>query len=65
MNTIMTMDEVSEYLKTSKYTVYRMIKEKSIPASRVGGQWRFQRNQIDQWFSDQCITRFTRMHSEE
>lgn len=57
MNNIMTIEEISEYLKTSKYTIYRLIREKAIPASRLGGQWRFQKNQVDQWFSNQCITK--------
>lgn len=56
MNAIMTIDDLSQYLKTSKYTIYRLIKEKSIPATRLGGQWRFNKTEIDQWFSNQCVT---------
>ena len=56
INKIMTIEEVSGYLKTSKYTIYRLIKDKAIPASRVGKQWRFHREQIDQWFTSQCVT---------
>ncbi len=54
---ILTIEEVSKYLKISRFTVYRMIKEKSIPATRLGGQWRFNRNEIDRWFLNQCITK--------
>lgn len=57
MSAIMTLHEVCRYLKTSKYTVYRLIKGKEIPASRIGGQWRFQKEFIDQWFLEQCVTR--------
>ncbi len=65
MNKIMTIDEVSGYLKTSKYTIYRLIKDKAIPASRVGGQWRFQKEQIDQWFTSQCVTKSDALLKQE
>ena len=31
------------------YTVRRLAREKKIPAFRVGGQWRFRRDDIDKW----------------
>ena len=44
----LTMEEV-EYLQVNLRTVYRLIKSKSIPAVRVGRQWRFKRQDIDDW----------------
>lgn len=47
---IMTIDELSEYLKVSKETVYKMIQREEIPCSfKIGGQWRFQKSKVDQW----------------
>jgi two-component system cell cycle sensor histidine kinase/response regulator CckA len=45
----LTTEEVLEYLQVNLRTVYRLIKSKSIPAVRVGRQWRFKRQDIDAW----------------
>ena len=44
-----TSEEVAHYLKLHPYTVRRLAREKKIPAFRVGGQWRFRRDDIDIW----------------
>ena len=36
-SSILTADEVAEYLKLSKITVYKLAKDGSLPAFRVGG----------------------------
>ena len=51
--TIMTLDEVAKYLRIHKSTVYRMTKEGKIPAIKIGNQWRFKKNKIDEWLSKQ------------
>lgn len=50
---IFTLDEVAAYLKVGKRTVYRLVATKNIPAFKVGGTWRFQRRDIDQWIKRQ------------
>ena len=49
----MTIDEVATYLKVSKETIYKMAQKRKIPASKVGNQWRFQREVIDAWLTEQ------------
>ena len=44
-----TAEEVAQYLKLHPYTVRRLAREKKIPAFRVGGQWRFRKDEIDKW----------------
>ncbi len=44
-----TAEEIAEYLKLHPYTVRRLAREKKIPAFRVGGQWRFRKDDIDSW----------------
>jgi excisionase family DNA binding protein len=46
-SSILTADEVAEYLKLSKITVYKLAKNGSIPAFRVGGSWRFSKSNIE------------------
>jgi excisionase family DNA binding protein len=49
----LTTEEVLEYLQVNLRTVYRLIKTKSIPAVRVGRQWRFKKRDIDAWLQGQ------------
>ncbi len=45
----MTLEEVADYLRLSKDTLYRMAKSGKIPASKVGTQWRFRRSEVEAW----------------
>ncbi len=45
----MTVKELSDYLRLDRMTIYKMLKEHTIPASRIGHQWRFFRDDIDAW----------------
>ncbi len=44
-----TVDEVSEALKLHPYTVRRLCRERKIPCFKIGGQWRFDIQEITQW----------------
>jgi excisionase family DNA binding protein len=46
---LLTTAQVAEYLKVDKFTVYRLVTQKNIPAFKVGNQWRFNREMIDAW----------------
>jgi excisionase family DNA binding protein len=46
---VMTLREVSEYLKVHPSTVYRQLKRGLIPAFKVGSDWRFNIESIDRW----------------
>jgi excisionase family DNA binding protein len=47
--TLITVEQVAGYLSVDKFTVYRLIAQKEIPAFKVGNQWRFKRSLIDAW----------------
>lgn len=51
-----TVDELSEYLRVHKITIYRMLKQRKLPAFRIGGDWRFNLETIKQWQLDQTNT---------
>ena len=51
----MTVKELSDYLRLDRMTIYKMLKEGSIPASRIGHQWRFFRDDIDKWIRSKRI----------
>ena len=46
---LLTTIQVANYLKVDKFTVYRLVAQKKIPAFRVGNQWRFKKTMIDAW----------------
>jgi excisionase family DNA binding protein len=50
---IMTIKEVSDYLKLTEKTAYRLAAEGKIPGFKVGGAWRFKRGDIDAWITKQ------------
>jgi excisionase family DNA binding protein len=49
MPPIMTVKEVSEYLRVHPSTVYRMLRTGGLPAFRIGSDWRFNAEEIDRW----------------
>lgn len=46
---IMTVKEVSDYLHVHPSTIYRLLKRGELPAFRVGSDWRFNTESIDEW----------------
>ena len=46
---IMTLKEVAIYLKVKNRTIYKWVRERTIPAHKLGGTWRFRRPEIDKW----------------
>ena len=46
---LLTTEEVARYLKVDKFTVYRLLTQRKIPAFKVKGQWRFKKKLIDAW----------------
>jgi excisionase family DNA binding protein len=49
----LTIDELADYLKMGRTKLYRMAQKADIPASKVGNQWRFDREEIDDWMKSQ------------
>jgi excisionase family DNA binding protein len=45
----MTAERVCAYLRIHRSTLYRMIDDGRIPYSRIGDQYRFSRETIDEW----------------
>jgi len=57
-NEIMTLEEVSTYLKVKPQTIYTWAQEKKIPAAKLGKEWRFKRSIIDEWFNQHFDDKF-------
>ena len=46
---ILTIEELSFYLKIPKSTLYKLVREGKIPSQKVGRHLRFHRELIDGW----------------
>lgn len=46
---LLTLEQVAEYLNVDKFTVYRLLNDKELPAFKVGNQWRFKRKMLENW----------------
>ena len=53
---VMDIKELSEYLRIGKSKIYSLIRQRKIPASRIGRQYRFSKEVIDSWLREQLIT---------
>jgi len=49
MSRLIDIDELAEYLKLKKQTIYNWLNQRKISGIKVGGVWRFDRKDIDNW----------------
>jgi excisionase family DNA binding protein len=52
MKEVLTLDETAEILKVHPSTVYRLLKNKQIPAFKLGSDWRFNAESIERWIKE-------------
>ena len=46
---IMTIDEMSDYLRISRSTLYKLAQEGRVPCQKVGRHWRFRKEAVNRW----------------
>jgi len=46
---VLTAAEVAAYLKVRPSTIYRLLKNRKLPAFKIGSDYRFKCEQIDEW----------------
>lgn len=49
ISTVLTIDDLADYLKISKSTLYKLAQEGALPGQKIGRHWRFHRDAVDQW----------------
>jgi excisionase family DNA binding protein len=49
---VLTVREVADYLRVHPSTVYKLLRTRQVPAFRIGSDWRFNKEKIDQWMAD-------------
>ncbi|WP_318475062.1 methylation-associated defense system helix-turn-helix domain-containing protein MAD1 [Photobacterium leiognathi] len=50
---ILTLKEVAVYLKLAEKTAYRLASERKLPGFKVGGSWRFKKDDLEKWIESQ------------
>jgi excisionase family DNA binding protein len=45
----LSVEEIAKHLGVSKESIYRWLERGKIPAHRVGKQWRFQVEEVNEW----------------
>ena len=46
---VLTVNELAEYLRVHRSTIYRLLKKGLLPGFKIGSDWRFNVEVIDQW----------------
>lgn len=52
---VLTIKEVSAFLKVTERTIYSLLADQAIPAFKVGGQWRFRRSDLVKWMETRTL----------
>jgi len=50
---VLTVKDLSNYLKVHSSTIYRLLKAGQLPGFRIGSDWRFNIEEIDRWRTEQ------------
>jgi excisionase family DNA binding protein len=54
---VVTVRELSAYLRVNPSTIYKLLWKGELPAFRVGADWRFHLDAIDRWCMEHKSTR--------
>jgi len=45
----LSVEEIAEHLGVSRDSIYAWVKQRGMPATRIGKFWKFKRSQVDEW----------------
>ena len=52
LGNVLTIEELSAYLKIPRSTLYKLVREGKIPSHKIGRHWRFRKETIDRWLDE-------------
>jgi excisionase family DNA binding protein len=62
---VLTVNELSEYLRVHRSTIYRLLKKGQLPGFKIGSDWRFNVEAIDEWRLQQGTAQLEELRSAE
>lgn len=54
MNSLLDVEELADYLKLQKQTIYNWLNQRKISGIKIGGVWRFDKREVDKWLRSQA-----------
>ena len=61
----LNVEEVAKHFGVNPRTVYRLANAGTLPAFKVGGQWRFSEEMLKAWVADRVTIERLKMEDEE
>ncbi|MEW6008088.1 MAG: helix-turn-helix domain-containing protein [Candidatus Omnitrophota bacterium] len=52
MSRLMDIQELADYLRLGKQTIYNWLNQKKFSGIKVGGVWRFDKKSVDKWLRE-------------
>jgi len=49
MPQLLTIEDLEEYLRFTRKSIYKLLKRGALPAIKIGNKWRFDKKEIDRW----------------
>ncbi len=53
MKNLLDVEDLAQYLKLQKQTIYNWLNQRKISGIKMGGVWRFDKKDIDKWLRSQ------------
>jgi len=53
MKKLLDVEDLAKYLKLQKQTIYNWLNQGKISGMKIGGVWRFDKQEIDKWLKSQ------------
>ncbi len=54
MKNLLDVEDLAKYLKLQKQTIYNWLNQRKISGMKIGGVWRFDKQEIDKWLKSQA-----------
>ena len=61
---VLTVNELSDYLRVHRSTIYRLLKKGQLPGFKIGSDWRFNVEAIDEWRLQQGAAQLEELRAE-
>jgi excisionase family DNA binding protein len=52
---LLNIKELATYLRLGERTVYKLVRDKTIPSIKIGGVYRFNKEEIDKWITEKQV----------